>query len=529
MKTNSSSFVGSLLTDLYEVTMAYAYFQAGRHEEKAVFDLFFRKNPFGGEFTVCAGLSEALAFLDNYTWSDEDIAYVADNIPQCTDSFKQWLSGLDCSQVKVYAVREGDLVFPRVPLMRVEGPLGICQLLESTLLNLTGFPSLLATYAARLKLAAGERKSIIEFGLRRAQGPDGAMSAAKYSYIGGVDGTSNVLAGKLFDMPISGTQAHAYVQSFQGMEDIKVAELDDSDGKSHDFISLVLELRKQLQYEDTHDGELASFIAYAQAFPNGFLALVDTYDTLRSGVPNAICVALALAQLGYTPLGIRLDSGDLAHLSNRARSMMQRAAEVTGIDAGDQKIVASNEIDEETLRSLDRQGHDVDIFGIGTRLVTCKDDPSLGVVYKLVEIRHEPRIKLSEETVKTTIPGRKLAYRLYGSEGHPLADLMIGDDEDPPQPGKRVLCCHPYERARRTYITPKRVEPVHHLVWDGTSSGKMPTLDDSRELCRNQLGHLREDHLRRLNPTPYKVSLSEGLFAFMHELWEKTAAVGELG
>ncbi len=525
---NINSHVTPLLTDLYEVTMAYAYFQAGRHEDHAVFDLFFRKNPFGGEFTVCAGISEALAFIENYRWTSEDIEYVAKQIPQCTDAFKRWLAGLDCSQVTVHAIKEGDVMFPRIPVIRVQGPLAICQLLESTLLNLIGFPSLVATYASRLRLAAGDDKSVIEFGLRRAQGPDGALSAARYSYLGGLDGTSNVMAGKLFDMSISGTQAHAYISSFTGLEEISDRTMTDTNGDTHNFVELVLNYRKKLNYIHTHDGELASFIAYAQAFPNGFLALVDTYDTLRSGVPNAVCVALALASLGHQPLGIRLDSGDLSHLSKESRRIFNESAEVAEVDLPEQKIVASNEIDEDTLGSLNQQGHEVDIFGIGTRLVTCADDPSLGVVYKIVQVRDEPRIKLSEDTSKVTIPGKKLAYRLYSSEGFPLVDLMIGDDEKPPEPGKKVLCCHPYERARRTYVTPIEVEPVHHVIWDGKLVGPIATLNEAREYRKKQLGRLREDHLRRLNPTPYKVSLSEQLFDFMHELWQRSAAPREL-
>lgn len=525
---NRQPYILPLLTDFYEVTMAYAYFTAGKQDEPAVFDLHFRRNPFGGEFTVCAGIGEALALIENYRWTADDIDFVAERIALRNEAFKHWLAGLDCSRVRVYAIREGDIMFPRVPVLRIEGPLGICQLLESTLLNLIGYASLVATNAARLHIAAGAGKSIIEFGLRRAQGPDGAMSAARYSYLGGADGTSNVLAGQVFDIPTVGTQAHAYISAFTGLENIPRQTLIDIDGTERDFLTAVLRFRKDLGFDATHDGELAAFIAYALSFPGNFLALVDTYDTIRSGLPNALCVSLALWEFGYRPTGIRLDSGDLSHLSRHARHLFQSAAQKSGVDLPPIAIVASNELDESTIRSLKEQGHEIDIFGVGTHLVTCAGDPSLGVVYKLVEINGRPRIKISEEPAKVTIPGRKTAYRLYGAEGYPLVDVMLGDSEAPPEPGQRILCCHPYQRARRTWVTPSQVEPLHHLLWDGRAVNPLPTLSEARELCRSQIGRLREDHLRQRNPTPYKVSLSEPLFDFMHELWEREAAVGDL-
>ncbi len=508
--------------------MAHAYFTAGKHDDPAVFDLFFRRNPFGGEFTVCAGISEALSFVENYRWTEDDIDFVAERMALRNEAFKHWLSGLDCSRIRVYAIREGDIVFPRVPVLRVEGPLGICQLLESTLLNLIGYASLVATNAARLRLAAGEGRSIVEFGLRRAQGPDGAMSAARYSYLGGAAGTSNVLAGQVFDIPTVGTQAHAYISAFTGLENIPRRNLVDIDGTERDFVATVFRFRDQFGFTSTHDGELAAFITYALAFPGNFLALVDTYDTVRSGLPNALCVSLALWEFGYRPTGIRLDSGDLSHLSRHARSLFRSAAQKTGIDLPPIVIVASNELNESTIRSLNEQGHEIDIFGVGTHLVTCAGDPSLGVVYKLVQISGRPRIKISEEPAKVTIPGRKNAYRLYGEEGYPLLDVMLGEREDPPGPSQRILCCHPYQRARRSWVTPSQVEPIHHLMWDGRLAGPVPTLAESREFCRTQINRLRGDHLRQLNPTPYKVSLSEPLFNFMHDLWEREAAVGEL-
>lgn len=523
-----NGYIKPLLTDQYELTMAYAYFNADRHEDFAVFDLFFRKNPFGGEFTIFAGLSEALKFLQDYHFEDDHIDYICEQLPECSDRFRDWLKGLDCSRVKVHSLREGDLAFPRIPMMRVEGPLGICQLMESTLLNLIAYPSLIATNAMRMRLAAGKDKKLIEFGMRRAQGPDGAVSASRYSYLGGFDGTSNMMAGYLFGMPVSGTQAHSYISSYTSIDNIKEKTIVDPDGNKHEFIERVLKYRDELGYDNTNDGELAAFIAYARAFPSGFLALVDTYDTLDSGIPNFLCVSLALKDAGYDPVGIRLDSGDLSHLSKRTREMFKEVGEKYDNDFGQLKIVASNEINEETLRSLNQQGHEIDIFGIGTHLVTCQKDPSLGCVYKLVQARDEPKIKLSEDIAKMTFPGRKEAYRLYGEKGYPLIDLMIVVGEDAPEEGKRVLCCHPFEEAKRTYVIPSKVVPLHNLVWDGKVQEKSKSLDEIREFAIDQIDSMRNDHKRPLNPTPYKVSLSEKLFRFVHDMWRKEAPIREM-
>jgi len=523
-----NSLVGPLLTDMYEITMASAYYKSGKHNDNAAFDLFFRKNPFDGEFTVFAGLSEVVNFVKNFRFTDEDIDYICNNAPKCDPEFRNWLKNIDTSTVKIYGLKEGSICFPRLPVMRIEGPLGICQLLESALLNLISFPSLIATNAARMRLASGKDKKLIEFGLRRAQGPDGAVSASRYSYLGGFDGTSNMLAGKLFDIPVSGTQAHAYIQSFSGLDEIKDLEFTDSEGKRRDLTGAVLKYQSKITNGNPNDGELASFISYAAAFPRDFLALVDTYDTLNSGIPNFLCVALALKEFGFEPVGIRLDSGDLAHLSKQVRKVFNNTGKKFKVDFSALKIVASNEINESTLASLERQGHEIDIFGIGTHLVTCQAQPSLGCVYKLVEVNDEPRIKLSQEATKVTIPGRKQCYRLIGREGYPLADVMLMPDENPPEVGKRFLCCHPFEKVKRTFIIPSRVITLHHLYWDGDDTEQLPSLEESRKYAREQLECTRPDHLRFTNPTPYKVSLSERLFNFMQELWSKEIPTGEL-
>uniref|UniRef100_H3G920 Nicotinate phosphoribosyltransferase n=1 Tax=Phytophthora ramorum TaxID=164328 RepID=H3G920_PHYRM len=535
----TNSLVGPMLTDLYQITMVYAYWKVGRHNDHAVFDLFFRKNPFHGEYTVFAGLEEALAMVNTFKFTPSDIAYLREVLPHAEDGFFAWLSTLDCSSVKVYAVKEGSIVFPRIPLVRIEGSLAVGQLLETPLLNLLNFASLITTNATRFKKAAGPDKKLLEFGLRRAQGPDGGLSASRYSYMAGFAGTSNVLAGKLHKIPIMGTHAHAFVQAHTTLEDVKVTSLD---GKN--FLDVVLKYRNELGHTQTNDvsdgcrfkrlseGELAAFIAYAIAFPDAFLALVDTYDTLSSGVPNFVCVALALHELGHRPVGIRLDSGDLSYLSKRCREALVAAGECYGIDYFKElNITASNDINEPVLNSLNEQRHEINSYGIGTHLVTCQAQPALGMVYKLVEINGEPRIKLSQDVSKVTIPGRKEAFRLIGTNGKPLLDLMTGCSEKAPEVGKKMLCRNAFDELRRAYVTPSQVIPLHGLYWDGPNGGlvgELPTLEERRQYVAEQFELIREDVVRSLNPTPYKVSVSNELYEFIHELWMKEYPVQEL-
>jgi nicotinate phosphoribosyltransferase len=440
--------------------------------------------------------------VQTFRFSPADVAYLRTVLPPtCDPSFFAWLSTLDGADLKIYAVAEGTVVFPRVPLLRIEGPLAIAQLLETTVLNLTNFASLVATNAARFRLAAGADKEILEFGLRRAQGPDGAMSATRYAYMGGCDGTSNVAGGAAFGMVPRGTHAHSMVSAYLSLDELPTRMLARADGSGDaDLVALALKYKQELGFGIASLGELAAFVSFAQAFPTNFLALVDTYDTLQSGVPNFICVALALRDLGYRAVGIRLDSGDLAYLSKEARSLFVRvdaafpagsstaaaAAAATAAASGPPpssssgrylescKIVASNDINEAVLLSLNDQGHEIDVFGIGTNLVTCQAQPALGMVYKLVEIKKQPRIKLSQDMAKVTIPGSKEVYRLIGGEGVPLMDLIIRAGETRPAAGKRILCRHPFDEKKRAYVTPAAVIPLLRLVW----KGKRAVVDD---------------------------------------------------
>ncbi|XP_077561505.1 nicotinate phosphoribosyltransferase isoform X2 [Haemaphysalis longicornis] len=574
----------ALLTDLYQITMAYAYWKSGKHDDEAVFDLFFRKNPFQGEFTVFAGLEDCIRFLQAFRYSESDIAYLKTILPADVDpGYYNFLSTLNADKVRLYAVPEGTVVFPRVPLIRVEGPLAVLQLFESTLLNLVNYASLVTTNAARFRLAAGSHISLLEFGLRRAQGPDGGLSASKYSYLGGFDGTSNVLAGKLFNIPLRGTHAHAFVMSFSCLDDCKLRMLKPANGDQEvDFLALCCKWRKELTgvfrtiEDEASSGELAALISYAVSFPRSFLALVDTYDVLRSGLLNFSAVAMALNELGYRPVGVRIDSGDLAYLSSCAYQLFHEIANTYHQEwFKSLAIVASNDINEETIVSLNEQiksvsrcicrnsmsnkvahrpnsrttilsmgattgetgaaivltsqGHKINSFGIGTHLVTCQKQPALGCVYKLVEVKNQSCIKLSLDIQKVTIPGRKACYRLYGHQGYALLDLMQKMDEPPPQKGSRVLCRHPFQESKRAYVMPDTVEDLCQLWWDhGKIVKDLPSLDGIRNRVKESLQTLRPDIKRTLNPTPYKVSVSDNLYMFMHELWLQNAPIGEL-
>lgn len=367
------------------------------------------------------------------------------------------------------------------------------------------------------------------------------MSASKYAYIGGFDGTSNVLAGKLYGIPVKGTHAHSYVTSFNGASDTNFGDWKIRHRTSHDTIEVnfydkCVEWRNKLAdslkllASEANDGELAAFASYAVAFPSGFLALVDTYDVNRSGVLNFAAVAMALYDLDYMALGIRIDSGDLAYLSRMTRETLKKiATEFNVLWFAKVKIVVSNDINEDTILSLNDQGHSIDCFGIGTHLVTCQKQPALGCVYKLVEIKGNPKIKLSHDLEKVTVPGKKSAYRLYGLMGHALLDLLQRPDETIPEVGKPVLCRHPFEEFTRTYVKPTKVEQLYTCWWEnGQVPLEVPTLAAIRSTVLSSLQNLREDHKRSLNPTPYKVSVSDKLYSLINKLRSENQPIGEL-
>ena len=383
-----------LLTDLYQLTMAYGYWKSGAYKTETTFQLFFRKAPFGEDYAISAGLDTALELIEKFKYSPEDLAYLEgltgnDGHSLFSKDFLTYLENMKMS-VQIDAIPEGTPVLAHTPLLRVTGPIIPCQLLESALLTTINFQTLIATKAHRVCVAAG-LDSVLEFGLRRAQGFDGAISATRAAYIGGIDATSNVLAAKILDIPVKGTHAHAWVMMF--------------------------------------DTEEEAFETYAQAMPNNCVFLVDTYDTLE-GIQNAIKVGRRLRERGHEMLGIRLDSGDLTALSIAGRKALD--------DAGfpDAKIVASDSLNEHRIRELKEEGAKIDIWGVGTNLVTAQDQPALGGVYKLSAQRQSneqawiPKIKRPNSPIKVSNPGRLQVYRCYDSDEKWMVDILGSDELD---------------------------------------------------------------------------------------------------
>jgi len=518
-----NNFVTPMLTDLYELTMVYSYFMWKKHKQIAVFDLFFRKCPFKGKYAVFCGLEDCLRFLKNFRFTAKDIAYLREIAPAWDPAFLDYLQDLDCSEVKLYAQPEGGVCQPRIPMIRVEGPLGVCQLLETTLLNLVNFPSLVATNAARHRQAVGPDVVLLEFGLRRAQGPDGGMSASRFSYIGGYSGTSNVAAGRNFGIPVKGTHAHSYITSFRSFDELHRSELpyaeEEKGDKKLNLLEHVKHWRIKLQAEKTNEGELAAFTAYALDYPSGFIALIDTYNTLNSGMQNFVVVAMALIEAGYKPIGVRIDSGDIILQSNAIRAYFTKIGKkYKQRDIAEAAIFASDGISEDSLHEYAAKGS-VSAYGVGTNLVTCKKQPALGAVYKLVELGGEPRIKLSEDAAKTTIPGKKNAFRVYNKQDWPICDVMGTADED--------IVCGKHKFRYFTGDDTGKVETVDvvkreallNQCWsNGAVSCKQPSILELRRFCMGCVNELPLKHRRKNNPKPYSLFLTEKLYQKLQEM-----------
>jgi nicotinate phosphoribosyltransferase len=465
----------ALLTDLYQLTMAYGYWKSGAHAKEAVFNLFFRQHPFAGGFTVACGLHAAMAAVAGFRFAPTDLAYLAqltgaNGQPLFEPAFLDYLGQLRL-ECDVDAIPEGTVVFPHEPLARVRGPILQGQLLETLLLNQFNFPTLIATKAARICLAA-RGEPVLEFGLRRAQGTDGALTASRAAYVGGCAATSNVLAGKRFGIPVRGTHAHSWVMSFED--------------------------------------ELAAFAAYAKAMPNNCVFLVDTYDTL-AGVRHAVAAGQWLRQHGHQLLGIRLDSGDLAYLSTEARKLLDAAGFAHAV------IIASNDLDEHLIASLKAQGATINVWGVGTRLVTGYDQPALGGVYKLTAVRRpgEPwnyKLKLSEQAVKTSTPGI-LQVRRFCAGGQFLADAIYDAECGPPAEFTMV---DPLDATRRKRIPADTA--YEDLLAPVFRAGRLvyqaPALAEVRERAQQQLARFHAGVKRFTNPHQYPVGLELGL----HEL-----------
>uniref|UniRef100_A0A8C3U0E0 Nicotinate phosphoribosyltransferase n=1 Tax=Catharus ustulatus TaxID=91951 RepID=A0A8C3U0E0_CATUS len=496
------------------VSMAYGHWRAGRHRVPAAAELFFRRPPFRGSFALGAGLAEGLRALRAFRFSAADVAYLRSVLPSTTDdAFFEYLATLDASEVTVTAIPEGSVIFPRVPFLQVKGPLLVVQLLETTLLCLVSYASLVATNAARFRLLAGPDTKLMEMGLRRAQGPDGALSASKYSYIGGFDSTSNILAGKLYGIPVRGTIAHSFVMSFRCLEEVQPRLPPRAGGDPVDLAGLAVSwLQRVCELLQTppskaNQGELAAFVSYAVTFPCDFQGLLDTYCVRRSGLPNFCAVALALHQLGYQAIGVRLDSGDLAQQSKEIREVFRACGAHFQVPwFGTIPIAVSNDISEQSLEEFRREGSEIDMIGIGTNLVTCPLQPSLGCVYKLVEVNGSPCLKLTEDEEKMTIPGMKAIYRLYDAAGHPFMDLMALEEEPSPSAGQELGIRVLGRLEETTKVIPSTVEPLHRTYFrDGQVCEPLPSLPEVRTHAQVSLSLLSPAHRQLHEPQSYPV------------------------
>ncbi|NLB90699.1 MAG: nicotinate phosphoribosyltransferase [Clostridiales bacterium] len=466
----------TMMTDLYQLTMMYGYWKENLYTHKGVFDLFYRPQGPVTAHAIAAGLEQAIDYIENISFSDENLDYLR-SLHLFDESFLTMLRSFRFTG-DIDAVTEGSMVFPNEPILRVYAPMMEAQLVETALLNIINHQTLIATKSARVCQAA-KGDDVLEFGLRRAQGPDAGIYGARAAIIGGCSATSNVLTGELYGIPVKGTHAHSWVMSFPS--------------------------------------ELEAFRAYARAFPTGCLLLVDTYNTLKSGVPNAIEVFKELREQGYDPVGIRLDSGDMSYLSKVARQMLD--------DAGfpDAKIVASGDLDEEVIWDLKAQGAKIDTWGVGTKLITSQNNPALGGVYKLAaEEMHGtliPRIKISENPIKITNPGKKKLYRIYDNNTNKaLADLLALEEEiyDPSEPLTIFDPLHTWKQMTLTNYTMR--DMLVPIFRNGKAVYQSPALLDIQAYAQQEVASFWDEYMRLNNPQRYKVDLSKPLYDLKKEL-----------
>ncbi len=466
----------TLMTDLYQLTMMYGYWKHNMQKNRAVFDLYYRRQ---GEVTahaIAAGLEQAVEYIQNLSFDDEDLQYLR-SLKLFDERFLQELSHLRFTG-DLYAMPEGTVVFPDEPIVRVFAPIMEAQLIETALLNIINHQTLIATKAARVCQAA-QGGSVLEFGLRRAQGPDAGIYGARAAIIGGCSATSNVLTGQLFGIPVKGTHAHSWVMSF--------------------------------------GSELEAFRAYAETFPDSCLLLVDTYDTLRSGVPNAIIVFQELKAKGHEPVGIRLDSGDLTYLSRTARKMLD------GAGFQNAKIFASGDLDEDVIWNLIAQGAKIDVWGVGTRLITSQDNPALGGVYKLAAeeidgVLH-PRIKISDNPQKITNPGLKVLYRVYDGQSNKAVADLIALEEEQYDATKPLRLFDPENTWKTMTVTNYILRPLLVPVF---SSGELvyeaPSLLAIQAYAAREMDSFWGEYRRLQSPHRYKVDLSQPLYDLKQQL-----------
>lgn len=472
----------TLLTDFYELTMMQGYFKEQHANETVIFDAFFRVNPNGNGYSICAGLEQVIEYVENLHFDKEDVDYLR-STKMFDEDFLDYLANFKFSG-DIYAIPEGSVVFPREPLVKVVAPIMEAQLVETAILNIVNHQSLIATKTARVVHAA-QGDGIMEFGLRRAQGPDAGIYGARAAMIAGCIGTSNVLAGQMFDVPVKGTHAHSWIMSFPD--------------------------------------ELAAFRSYAKLYPSACILLVDTYDTLKSGIPNAIKVFKEMKEAGIplTFYGIRLDSGDLAYLSKKAKKMLDEAGFTDAV------ISASNDLDEYLIDSLKIQGAAINSWGVGTNMITSKDCPSFGGVYKLAAVKDKatgkfvPKIKLSENAEKITNPGDKTIYRIYQKDtGKIIADLICLTDEKYDSKNS-LLLFDPVETWKKTHLAPNSYT-IREMLVPVFKNGKCvyhsPKVMDIQAYCKKELDTLWDESRRLMNPHEVHVDLSNELWHLKNQL-----------
>lgn len=455
-----------LHTDLYQINMAETYWEDNMHNRKAVFEVFFRKMPFGNGYAIFAGLERIIEYLNGFKFTESDLKYLKEDLGYGED-FIDYLSTLRFTGT-IRAMKEGEVVFSNEPLVRVEAPLAEAQIIETALLNIINYQTLIATKASRIKQIIGDQTAM-EFGSRRAQEMDAAIWGTRAAYIGGFSATSNVRAGKLFGIPVSGTHAHSLIQA----------------------------------YKD----EYIAFHKYARRHKD-CVFLVDTYDTLRSGVPNAIKVAKELGdKINF--IGIRLDSGDMAYLSKEARKMLDKAGFT------DAKIVASSDLDEYTILNLKQQGAKIDVWGVGTKLITAYDQPALGAVYKIVAIEDDhgemvDTIKISANPGKVTTPGLKKIYRIINGNNHKSEGDYITLESENPKEEKRIKMFHPIHTYISKFVTNFEARELHHDIFvDGKLVYELPTVQEIQQYAKESMEILWDEYKRSLNPEKYPVDLSQ--------------------
>jgi len=472
--------VNALHTDLYQLNMMQTYVNKGLQDKRVVFDMFFRKLPFGNGYAIFAGLENIIAFLTGLEFTDEDLEYLA-SLSFFNDNFLEELKKLRFSG-DVFCVKEGEAIFPNEPILTVETRVIEALLVETALLNIFNHETLIATKAARIRHVAGDKR-LVEFGARRGHGLCASLYGTRATYIGGFDGTSLVEAGKRFNIPVVGTMSHAFIQSF--------------------------------------DSEIEAFRAYSEENKDNIILLVDTFNTLKSGVPNAIKVAKELEKQGIRVKGIRLDSGDLAYLSKESRRMLDEN------DLQEVKIVASSDLDENVIHDLRHQGAEIDMYAVGTRVITAFDQPALGGVYKLVEVIDSegvriPKIKVSDNIEKIVLPGRKKLYRIVNrSTGKAEADYITRYEEELPEEGENLLLFDPFQPwKQKTVLAYRAMELQEQVIDRGKWCGSPRTLEQIRKHREASLELLWDEQKRKSNPQEYYVDLSFKLWSLKRKMIE---------